>query len=130
MRITREYDGKLWFGTNEGLFCYDLLTRKTKQYTRENGLADNGIATIERDPQGRIWIGTDHGLSCYTPKNDIWQNYFADDGLQSNEFSDGASFITSGGMLAMGGTAGVSWFDSQHISQASGRQRSNLPHSQ
>ena len=116
VRITREYDGKLWFGTNEGLFCYDLLTRKTKQYTRENGLADNGIATIERDPQGRIWIGTDHGLSCYTPKNDIWQNYFADDGLQSNEFSDGASFITSGGMLAMGGTAGVSWFDSQHIS--------------
>ena len=116
VRITREYDGKLWFGTNEGLFCYDLLTRKTKQYTRENGLADNGIATIERDPQGRIWIGTDHGLSCYTPKNDIWQNYFADDGLQSNEFSDGASFITSGGMLAMGGTAGISWFDSQHIS--------------
>lgn len=116
VRITREYDGKLWFGTNEGLFCYDLLTRKTKQYTRENGLSDNGIATIERDPQGRIWIGTDHGLSCYTPKNDIWQNYFADDGLQSNEFSDGASFITSGGMLAMGGTAGVSWFDSQHIS--------------
>ena len=116
VRITREYDGKLWYGTNEGLYCYDLLSHETKHYTRENGLADNGIATIERDPQGRLWIGTDHGLSCFTPKNALWQNYFADDGLQSNEFSDGASFITSNGTLAMGGTAGISWFDSQHIS--------------
>ena len=116
VRITHEYDGKLWYGTNEGLYCYDLHSHETKHYTRENGLADNGIATIEHDPQGRLWIGTDHGLSCFTPKNGIWQNYFADDGLQSNEFSDGASFITSSGMLAMGGTAGVSWFDSQHIS--------------
>ena len=115
VRITREYDGKLWYGTNEGLYCYDLLTHETKHYTRENGLADNGIATIEQDPQGRLWIGTDHGLSCFSPKDNIWQNYFADDGLQSNEFSDGASFITSSGMLAMGGTAGVSWFNSQHI---------------
>ena len=47
VRITREYDGKLWYGTNEGLFCYDLLSHETKQYTREDGLADNGIATIE-----------------------------------------------------------------------------------
>ena len=115
VRITREYDGNLWYGTNEGLFCYDLRTHQTKQYTRANGLADNGIATIERDLQGRLWIGTDHGLSCFTPKTNIWQNYFVDDGLQSNEFSDGASFITPDGILTMGGTAGISWFDSRHI---------------
>ena len=118
VRITREYDGKLWYGTNEGLYCYDLISHETKHYTRENGLADNGIATLERDPQGRLWIGTDHGLSCFNPKSNLWQNYFADDGLQSNEFSDGASFITSNGKLVMGGTAGISWFDSQQISQS------------
>ena len=116
VRITREFDGKLWYGTNEGLYCYDLISHETKHYSRENGLADNGIATIEQDPQGRLWIGTDHGLSCFNPKSDLWQNYFADDGLQSNEFSDGASFITSNGKLVMGGTAGISWFDSQQIS--------------
>ncbi|WP_028902296.1 two-component regulator propeller domain-containing protein [Prevotella sp. P6B4] len=115
IRVTREYDGKLWYGTNEGLYCYDLVSHKTKRYTREDGLADNGIATIECDPQGRLWIGTDHGLSCFSPKTNIWQNYFADDGLQSNEFSDGASFISASGILAMGGTAGVSWFDSNRI---------------
>ena len=118
VRITREYDGILWYGTNEGLFCYDMRTHKTKQYTREDGLADNGIATIERDLQGRLWIGTDHGLSCFNPKTEIWQNYFADDGLQSNEFSDGASCMSPDGILTMGGTAGISWFDSRHISPA------------
>ena len=116
VRITREYDEKLWYGTNEGLYCYDMRTHDTKKYTRENGLADNGIATIERDLQGRLWIGTDHGLSCFTPKAELWQNYFVDDGLQSNEFSDGASFISPDGILAMGGIAGISWFDSHHIS--------------
>ena len=115
VRITREYDDNLWYGTNEGLFRYDLRTHKTQQYTRTDGLADNGIATIERDLQGRLWIGTDHGLSCFTPKSDIWQNYFVDDGLQSNEFSDGASFMLPDGILTMGGTAGISWFDSHHI---------------
>ena len=115
VRITREYDGKLWYGTNEGLYCYDLSSHETKHYTQDDGLADNGIATIERDPQGRLWIGTDHGLSCFTQNTNLWQNYFADDGLQSNEFSDGASFITSDGMLVMGGIAGISWFNSQHI---------------
>ncbi len=115
VRITREYDDKLWYGTNEGLFCYDLRTHKTKQYTREDGLADNGIATIERDLHGRLWIATDHGLSCFNPKTEIWQNYFADDGLQSNEFSDGASFMSPNGILAMGGIAGISWFNPNHI---------------
>ena len=97
------------------MFRYDLRTHKTQQYTRADGLADNGIATIERDLQGRLWIGTDHGLSCFTPKSEIWQNYFVDDGLQSNEFSDGASFMSPDGILTMGGTAGISWFDSHHI---------------
>ncbi len=116
VRITREYDDNLWYGTNEGLYCYNLRSHETKRYTREDGLADNGIASIERDLQGRLWIGTDHGLSCFTPKTEIWQNYFVDDGLQSNEFSDGASCISPDGILTMGGTAGISWFDSHHIS--------------
>ncbi|MBL1488569.1 hypothetical protein ELC62_29420, partial [Klebsiella pneumoniae] len=32
VRITREYDDNLWYGTNEGLFRYDLRTHKTQQY--------------------------------------------------------------------------------------------------
>ena len=115
IRVTREYDGRVWYGTNEGLYCYDLATQKTKKFTREDGLSDNGIATIERDPEGQLWIGTDHGLSCFNPKTGVWQNYFADDGLQSNEFSDNASYMSPAGTLVMGGTAGVSWFNSHQI---------------
>ena len=118
VRIAREHDGRLWYGTNEGLYCYDLKTRKIKQYTTVDGLSDNGVASVERDQQGKLWIGTDHGLSSFDPATGKWQNYFADNGLQSNEFCDGASYVTPNGTLILGGTGGVTWFKPQDIVQS------------
>ena len=117
IRIAKEYDGRLWYGTNEGLFCYDLKSKETKQYTINEGMADNAISTIERDSEGKLWIGTNHGLTFFDPVTGHCQNYFADDGLQSNEFNDGASFYTPTGTIIMGGTGGVTWFKPQDIQQ-------------
>ena len=117
VRVAREYDGCLWYGTNEGLYCYDLASKKTKHFTTADGLSDNGVASIERDLQGKLWIGTDHGLSFYDPATGKWQNYFADNGLQSNEFGDGCSYMTPKGTIILGGTGGVTWFNPQEIVQ-------------
>ena len=117
VRIAREYDGRIWVGTNNGLYCYTLNGKVDKHYTRENGLPDNGISTIERHPDGKLWIGTNHGLSCLDPKTGLFQNYFADDGLQGNEFSDGSSCISVDGTLLFGGTGGVTWFRPSDITQ-------------
>ena len=117
VRIAREYDGRIWVGTNNGLYCYTLNGKVDKHYTRENGLPDNGISTIERHPDGKLWIGTNHGLSCLDPKTGLFQNYFADDGLQGNEFSDGSSCISADGTLLFGGTGGVTWFRPSDITQ-------------
>ena len=117
IRIAREYDGKLWYGTSSGLFCYDLKTRQTKVYTTADGLPDNGIASIERDRQGMLWLSTDHGLGHFNPQKGVIMNYFADDGLQSNEFSDGASWVASDGTLLLGGTGGVTCFLPENIQQ-------------
>ena len=118
VRIAREYDGRLWYGTNEGLYCYDLVSKKTTHYTTADGLSDNGVSTIECDLEGKLWIGTDHGLSSFDPATGKWQNYFADNGLQSNEFGDGASYVTPKGTIIMGGTGGVTWFKPQDIVQS------------
>ena len=118
VRIAREYSGRLWIGTNDGLYCYDLLNKQLQLYTTEKGLADNGIASIEQDEDGRLWISTDHGLCCHNPKTRLTQNYFIDNGLQSNEFSDGASFTTSKGTMLFGGVGGVTWFKPRAIKQA------------
>lgn len=118
VRIAREYDGVLWYGTNDGLYGYNLKTKATRHFTTAEGLSDNGVSTIERDLHGKLWIGSDHGLSCYNPVTEKWQNYFADNGLQGNEFSDGASFTTPNGTIIMGGTGGVTWFKPQDIVQS------------
>ena len=114
-RIAREFGGTLYVGTNDGLVCYDLKTRQATLKDLESGLTDNGIASIEQDRQGRLWISTDHGLCCLDPKTGKTNTYYVDNGLQSNEFSDGASWVQSDGLMVFGGLGGVTWFKPSEI---------------
>ena len=116
-RVAREFGGKLYVGTNDGLLCYDLKTHKTHVHAMESGLADNGISSIEQDHQGNLWISTDHGLCRLDPKTGQTSNYFVDNGLQSNEFSDGASFMAPNGQMIFGGLGGITWFKPQDIKE-------------
>ena len=119
-RVAKEYGGKLWIGTNDGLFCYDIQKKTMKNYTTEKGLADNGVVSFEQDKEGRLWLGTDHGLSCLNPKTGEIQSFFVDNGLQSNEFSDGASFMVDNdttAVLLFGGVGGITWFHPERVKQ-------------
>ena len=117
-RVAREYSGRLWIGSNDGLYYYDLSGKRLQRLTAEKGLGDNGIASIEQDKAGKLWISTDHGLYNYDPKTQLTQSYFIDNGLQSNEFSDGASWASPTGMMIFGGVGGVTWFNPLDIKQA------------
>ncbi len=125
-RIAREFGGKLYVGTNDGLLCYDLKTRKTHMYAIESGLADNGISSIEQDHKGNLWISTDHGLCRLDPKTNQTSNYFVDNGLQSNEFSDGASFTAPNGQMLFGGLGGITWFKPEDIKERDWRAEVKL----
>lgn len=118
-RIIREdIHGRIWVGTNEGLCCYNLKRHSLHVYTINDGLPDNGIASIEPDQSGNLWIGTNHGLSKFDPDKGRTMNFYVDNGLQSNEFSDGASCKTAEGKLMIfGGTGGITWFNPEKIRQ-------------
>ena len=116
-RVVKEYDNKLWIGTNNGLYSYNLSTKELRHLDMQKGLADNGIASIQPDQQGIIWISTDHGLCRYNPKTGLTQTYYVDNGLQSNEFSDGASSISRDGTIIFGGVGGVTWFKPADVKQ-------------
>ena len=116
-RVAREFGGKLYVGTNDGLLGYDLKTGKKHHYAIETGLADNGISSIEQDQQGNLWISTDHGLCCMNPKTGKTSNFFVDNGLQSNEFSDGASYTAPNGQMLFGGLGGITWFTPHDIKE-------------
>ncbi len=108
--IYADKKGRVWLATNEGLYCYDLKTRKDTIYTLRDGLPSIGIASIVSDKQGNLWVGTDHGLCNFKPGGSSI-NYYVDNGLQGSEFSDGAVSINNEtGMLLFGGTGGVTWF--------------------
>jgi len=57
-------DGNLWFSTVlEGLIRYD--GEEFVHFTTEDGLAANGIRSIDEDDDGTLWIGTTGGVSLY-----------------------------------------------------------------
>ena len=115
VRVSREFDGVLYVGTNDGLDRYQMKTGHKIDTRLMNGLSSNGISSMERDNQGNIWVSTDHGLFRLNPKTGKTDSYYADNGLQGNEFSDGASWLTKSGHMVFGGQAGVTWFNPTEI---------------
>ena len=113
--IQEDGKGRIWAGTSEGLYCYDLKTRKMDVYNKRSGLADEYIAGIELSKKGHIWVSTGNGLSQMDPATGKTINYFADDGLQDNEFSEGVSYADSDGHLIFGGMQGITWFNPSEL---------------
>lgn len=60
----QDKEGNLWFGTlNEGVYRYD--GKSFTQFTKKNGLSDNGVNFITEDKAGNILFGTNRGICKY-----------------------------------------------------------------
>lgn len=121
--VAESPDGKIFLGTNEGIYIFDGKGNIIKHLTTDSGLPNNGISFIEFDKNSDIWIGTDHGLALMNAQDKVKATFYAENGLQSNEF-DGASSITPDGQyLAVGGTGGVNYFNVDDIKPTSWKAR-------
>lgn len=88
-------DGKIWFGTNDGLFYFENAeSRDFKWFAKSDGLAGNEIYSIYEDAVGNIWVGTVTGLSKLVPSVDkktyTIKSYFSD---KNNPTSLSANFV-------------------------------------
>lgn len=124
--VYADHQGRVWLGTNDGLYYYNLKTHKDGYYTTQDGLPANGIASIIDDKQGNLWIGTDMGLCCFNPEKGTSMNYYVDNGLQSSEFSDGAVCSSAKGVILLGGTGGVTWFNPSNVKPRTWKAKVNL----
>jgi len=61
--ISADKNGKLYFGTKNGLSVLDGT--KLTTYRVENGLGSNNILTIAIDRNNVVWLGTDNGVTCF-----------------------------------------------------------------
>ncbi len=63
-----DHDGVKWITSNEGVFRFDGQT--WKQYTVQDGLADNGVNHVTVDHDNVKWFATDGGVSRFD--GEIW----------------------------------------------------------
>ena len=58
-------DGRyIWFGTFDGVSCFDTTTNKWQTFSTKDGLIDDSVGAIAIDGN-YAWFGTDNGLSRF-----------------------------------------------------------------
>lgn len=61
--VALDSKSNLWFSTlNNGLFCYNLLTKKSNWFTTANGFNNNTVFVAKEFSKDTILVGTSEGL--------------------------------------------------------------------
>ena len=105
-------DGQsVWIGTSGGgLNRFEKATGRFQSFKTEQGLPNDVVYGILPDRHGRLWISTNNGLAIFNKNSGVVRTYKTTDGLQSNEFNQGAYFISSSGEMFFGGVNGFNRF--------------------
>lgn len=118
--IHHDGTGKMWVGTFGGGLNQVISNPASEKlafriYTREEGLPNDIILSIEEDRRGDLWLSTKNGLSRYDRKAGTFKNYDSYDGLPETEFSESASFRSFTGEMYFGCKKGYISFDPAKI---------------
>lgn len=98
---------ELWFALHgTKLIKYDLVTKKSVEFTKRQGLIDASIHFLSKDSKNNIWICSNSGISKYDRANNMLVNYTTKDGLpdkwtlhMTEDKKGGLWFATFGGGL-------------------------------
>jgi signal transduction histidine kinase/ligand-binding sensor domain-containing protein/DNA-binding response OmpR family regulator len=114
--IYEDKNRQYWLGTEgQGLYSYDIATKKIVNYGIEEGLPNEIIYGILPDSMGNLWISTNNGLSRLNLKTHKFENFDESDGLQGNEFNYSSFLKTKKGELIFGGQNGLNYFSPNRI---------------
>lgn len=80
--VLEDRNGNFWFGSiGSGVYHYD--GKSFRNFTINDGLADNSVTYIYEDKKGNIWFATLGGASCYDGKS--FRNFTSKEGLCNND---------------------------------------------
>ncbi len=113
--VSTKYKRDLWFGSEDGLFSYNLDTERFYNITSADGLKNSSIFSIEISSDDVLWASTREGLFTYDLNTKKIRHFDKDDGLQSNTFNFLSSCRTADGKLYFGGINGLNGFYSEQI---------------
>lgn len=110
--IVKHSSGLVYVGyRSAGFEIIDLENESKKQFTEDDGLANDNVALMVEDSTGVMWIGTFNGLSKFDPKTERFINFYGSDGLTHNEFNRYSSYRNGDGEIMMGTINGFISFD-------------------
>jgi signal transduction histidine kinase len=101
--------GKIYTGTNKGIFITDTSGSIHKKINKESGLPDECIYAMAWGTDSSIWCSTNKGLVRLKRDNNLMQ-LKKEDGLQENEFNTNVVTSADDGELFFGGVNGFSSF--------------------
>lgn len=97
--------GRLFFGTDDGLYLVSSTREYVREYTSADGLLSNNIKSIAVMSSGQIYVGTSGGLSVLDDTTDTFKSVIIGDLLGGTEVYD--LFEAADGHLWFRTAAGV-----------------------
>lgn len=97
---------------SKGLFEVEVKNNKIVSFTQKKSIPSSLlIYCMKKDAKGFIWLGTDDGIYRYDPLKDESILFDRSDHVQSQAFNSDGAFLSSTGILFMGGRNGVNYFN-------------------
>ncbi len=106
----------MWIGTSgSGLYKFDTSRKLIQNFSLAQGLSSAVVYGILEDDKSNLWLSTDDGIFLFDTKTERFTQFGIEDGVQSLEFSGGAYFKDSDGMMYFGGINGFNYFHPDSI---------------
>lgn len=109
----------------QGLFVLRIFNGRIETSTLDHFFDQTNIRSIFRDKKDRLWLGSDEGLFLFDRKSGYIELFDRFDNTQGDIYYQNCQYQNSEGMLFMGGTNGINYFqpdkfevrkDSLHVS--------------
>jgi signal transduction histidine kinase len=115
LELDNQYQNVWMAAYNGGLCSFNIPSGKFRHYTKDDGLADNIVYSLEKDHHGNFWFSSNAGISTFQVAGNVFRNYSTADGLLNNEYNRRSSCKNDSGWLFFGGIFGIDYFHPDSI---------------
>lgn len=128
--VTQDKKGKIWFGTQSGLYLFDGL--KFKHIKSDKDVANHQISNILQqtfvDSSGEIWLSSINALQIFNPETKKFRNFnYSDESLNNILSANILNICEAEKSNVFVGTMKDYWF---LIDKTSGKTKHFIPNSQ
>ena len=115
LTVFQDSKHRIWVGTKaKGLYLFTGKIFKKINLSLGNSTITT-IHSISQDSKNNLWLSSNYGIVKYNPERNTMIVYNQKDGIISNEFNDNANLVLDSHKFYLGGTLGVTYFDSDRI---------------